>query len=481
MNKKKIIKIFTKDTVFYGFGLSLNNAILIIIFPFIARHFTVSDIAIIDFFLIFLSLTTVVVTFGLDSSLGRFYFEAKRISEKKEIVSESLIYQISLIIICIILFFIFTNFLQSKIDIIEYNLLIYYLILVQFPFIIILDFCLNLFKWKQERNNFLFISLGSSISYSFCILFGIYIFEISLINFFTISIIVKLIWSTLGCVLIVKDLTINISFRNFKQILIFAYPLGIIGLLETLYPFLQRIIISEYQGLVSLGYFAIASKIALIFLIISQSFQMSWGPLMLSNYKKNNFNFIAQFTVKIFLIVNSIFLIVLFYLSEYIVLFFGGQKFSNSSALIFPLCFAIFLNSLSQITELGITISKKSIYTLINYLIFFFFGAFFITIFSLNFSLFIISCGILISYFLKFLTISYTANKLYLIKWPYRIIFVIILFNLSYGVINFLLSLYNFDFFSNLFFFMSLLILIFYSWFHILSNDEKKIIKDFIK
>ena len=70
---------------------------------------------------------------------------------------------------------------------------------------------------------------------------------------------------------------------------------------------------------------------------------MSWGPLMLSNYKKSNFNFIAQFTVKIFLIVNSIFLIILFYLSEYIVLFFGGQKFSNSSALIFPLCFAIFL------------------------------------------------------------------------------------------------------------------------------------------
>ena len=79
MNKKKIIEIFTKDTFFYGFGLSLNNAILIIIFPFIARHFTVSDIAIIDFFLIFLSLTTVVVTFGLDSSLGRFYFEAKGI------------------------------------------------------------------------------------------------------------------------------------------------------------------------------------------------------------------------------------------------------------------------------------------------------------------------------------------------------------------------------------------------------------------
>ena len=99
-------KDFAKDTLVYGLGTGLKKFIGIFLLPFYTRALTVSDFGILESLGTFAFFISVILTLGLDSASGFYFFKERDPTEKGKILYAVFIIRIlSVIPLTIISFF----------------------------------------------------------------------------------------------------------------------------------------------------------------------------------------------------------------------------------------------------------------------------------------------------------------------------------------------------------------------------------------
>ena len=58
------LKFLLKDSALYGGAAAVSKALALITFPLLARHFTVTEYGVLDYFLVLTSLMTIFFIFG---------------------------------------------------------------------------------------------------------------------------------------------------------------------------------------------------------------------------------------------------------------------------------------------------------------------------------------------------------------------------------------------------------------------------------
>src|SRR5690606_13740922 len=81
----------SKDTLIYGLGGALGSVIGILLAPILTRLFSPEDYGIIEIITTAFSFITVFVVFGFDSALQILYFKTDDASEKRRLVTTSLV------------------------------------------------------------------------------------------------------------------------------------------------------------------------------------------------------------------------------------------------------------------------------------------------------------------------------------------------------------------------------------------------------
>ena len=476
MKKNQLLSFVAKDTFLYGLGLSFNNLIAFALLPILIRHYSVIEFGTIDFYLTLLLFLTVLITFGLDSSLARFFYDVDTDKERKEVVNQSLLTLLIFLMIIITTFWLFHDSLNFLLLSNSSSVILIKLILLQAPFLILIDFSLNLLKWTFSRNKFIFLSVGSSFSYFFTVFIAIYYYDINVQNLFLIGIFVKLIWSIVAIYFIRQWLRIPKKINYILNILKFATPIGLIGISDIFLKVFQRSIIKNFHGEESLGLFAAAIKISLIMLFFAQAFQTTWGPLSLSIYKEKYSTEIFSIILKIFVIIGSILVLFISAFAKPIMILVS-EKYIHSSILTFPLLMSVFIMSVGRITEIGINFSKKTYLNLYSYGLFVIYGSFFIYIFSNYFGLYGVAIAILLAYLFQVIITTIFSQKAYNIKWPFKSNTIIICLTLVIGFFaNFIEYKYEWIF-AMLSILFGIIILIFFSWFVFLKLNERILIK----
>ena len=92
------LPLLASNTIFYVIGLILANALTFISFPILARGLSTHDFGLLDLFASFSILITIIMAFGIDSSVGRYFHEYDDNDKRKKIVLEAFVIQSFIIV-----------------------------------------------------------------------------------------------------------------------------------------------------------------------------------------------------------------------------------------------------------------------------------------------------------------------------------------------------------------------------------------------
>lgn len=363
------LKFLFKDSIVYGGAASINKFIALFTFPLLTRYFSVEEYGIIDAFTVLSTLLVTVLIFGQDSAVARYFYEFEDKKIKKDVITQSLTIQLVTIFAIIPFLAIYSSDLARMYVDSEVAEKIIIIILVQIPFGLLINFSGNILKWTFEKYKFIFLKVGSTSSYLLSIAIGLYFFKMDIVSVFYFFLATQIIFGLFGIIFVRKWLSIKFSSGNYKKLLLYGLPYGVICILGASLPAIDRYFISKYLSSNDLGLYAAGYKIALILNLPIQAFQTAWGPFYLSIHKEQNAEKTYNSILILYSIIFSFFALLLIIFSEKILILLSGIDYQEGSIVVYPLALAIIFRNLNSILGVGIDLSKKSYLKIYSYVI----------------------------------------------------------------------------------------------------------------
>lgn len=425
-----IYKTIFSDTILYGLVNSFSKLLSFFIFPLLATYFTVSEYGKIDYIQTFTTFLVLTLTFGLDSALVRFFYEEEENEKRKKLISEILAVQLIIIIIYLILAYLLETYIDEKLKINSKP--ITQVILLQVPFILIINFSQNILKWTFQRKEYIIVSIAY-LSFILCYcLIGVYAFNFSVFDYFLGCIVIQFFFSIVSLFLIKKWLVSIVEFNYLKKISGYAAPLALVALTTASFPFLERNIVLINTSQIDLGIYSIVSKYCFSILILIYSFQVAWGPISYSIYKSKNASKVFNNVIKFFSFLICEAILFIYLIDDYIFDFFFDHKIERINELVFFMAFSIGIQGLNSMIELNIHLSKKTKWILFSNIIFLiiFLSSYLLSSLSL-FNIVIIT---LVASIFKFLITILISQRIYKMKWNLSYVYFVILLTLNFGL-----------------------------------------------
>jgi len=436
LSTKERLGFLAKDSLLYGGAAALSRAFSLITFPLLARSFSVAEYGLIDLFVVWAGLLNIFFVFGQDSAVARFYYEYQDDGERKQIISQSLVFQICFIVALLPFLWHFSGPIAAKLTDNADGELFLKIILLQTPFTVLINFSQNLLKWTFAKYKFLALSLGQVCLNLILLSLVLFFLERKIQYILSVYLIVNTVFGIFGLYWIRHFLTFPSGVAKLRQLLPFAIPFGVVCCLAAFVPAIERSLVTQLVGKEELGLYAAGLKVASLIALFIQAFQMAWAPFALSIYKEKDAPQTYSWVLRLFSMSMCILTFCLAAVARPAILFFASERYVQSSLVVFPLTMGFAIESIGWITEIGIGISKKSYLGLYSYVLFVAATLAGIWLFVPSLGFFGVALGSLLGKAVKAAFQSYLAQKAYPIDWPYKPVIFLILLSCLLGCSN---------------------------------------------
>ncbi|MBC6411200.1 MAG: oligosaccharide flippase family protein [Ekhidna sp.] len=362
------LKFLFRDSVIYGGSTAVSRLAAFLVFPIVTRHFSVADYGIIDAFTAMSALLVNMLVFGQDSAVIRYFYEYSKKKHQRRVVSNALLIQLLFLITIAppLIFFAHSIAEFYTNDVVNETLI--RLIILQVPFDMLINFSVHLLRLNFQRFQFLLLSLGQSLIYTSAIAIGIVFFEISVYDVFIIILLCRGVFGLLGLFLVRKWITLSISKKHCKELMIFAIPYGVICTIDAFLPALDRFFISQYLSDHDLGLYAVGYKIALLVQFPISAFEAAWIPFYMSFFKNKDSNTTYQLVALFYSAMLSVIALTLILFRNDILILMTSDKYSGAIVTIAPIILGFAVRSMGGVLGIGIDLSKKSYLKIYSYL-----------------------------------------------------------------------------------------------------------------
>jgi O-antigen/teichoic acid export membrane protein len=405
--------------VVYGLAGALTKLFSLFTFPVLARHFTVAEYGTIDFFSIIANLIVIAIVFGQESAVARFFYESNDTELRKQIITQSLLFQLGLTCLAMPLLWGFADNLVGSFLSDPNSNGLFSIVVLQTPFFLFANFSQGILRWTFKRRSYLIVSIGSTVFAVVTILIGILIFRIGIAELLILHLVCRMIFGLMGVWLIREWLTIPKDMRILLDLLRYAAPLGVIAIASVTLPALERSFIIGFLNDESLGLYAAGSRVALLIVLPITAFQIAWGPFSLAIFKETNAAETYNWVLKTFAILIFALVISLTMVADPLLCVLASSRYRGGTEVVFAIAMSQALQSVGWITEVGIGFSKKSFLSLYSYAVFLICSLLGMLILVQLFGLLGIAWGSLIGYLLKSVTESFFAQKAHPLPWAY--------------------------------------------------------------
>jgi len=314
------------------------------------------------------------------------------------------------------------------------QVVLFKIVLLQLPFLLLINFSQNLLKWTFSRTRFLIMSLGGTFVQVSMLLVALLYFDVGIEGVLLVSLASGAIFGALGIFFVRKWLTVPTQFNHLRKLLPFAIPYGVICIAGAFSPALERTLTISLLGIESLGLYAVGVKIAMLIGMLSSAFQTAWGPFSLSLYKRDDSINIYNWVLKLFAITVCVAVLTLTLVAQPVIVLLATERFLGAEVVVFPLAMGLAIQATGWITEIGISISKRSYLSLYAYLVEILVTLAAIFICAPLFGLFGIAFGVLSGQIVKTMTASWLAQKAYPLAWQYFPVVILMLFTTVSGL-----------------------------------------------
>ncbi len=470
-----------KDSTLYGGAAAVNKAFSLLTFPLLARHFSVVEYGVVDFFLVLAGSLSVLFIFGQDSAVARFFYEHEETSARCQLISQSLVFQLIGLVLLLPLLWFGADWLTSLLIEATDRVLLFKIVLLQLPFALLINFSQNLLKWTFARTCFLIMSLGFTVVQALLLIVAVLIFKIDVWGILVVSLIASVFFGSLGLFFVRQWLTLPKDFHRLREMLPFAIPYGVICVAGAFSPTLERTLTDGLLGAEDLGLYAVATKIAMLIGLMVSAFQTAWGPFSLSLYKQADAGYTYNWVLKLFTLGMCVAVLVLTMLAQPLIHILATDRYSGAVIVVFPLVMGLAIQATSWITEIGIGISKRSYLSLYSQLAAIASTLVGIWFFATIFGLFGVGLGVLLGYFVKALIASWLAQYAYQLSWQYKPVILLMTTTLVLGLAATWLGQQFGAVASNLLLVASLLIVLLMSWGLLLDKLEQERVRNALR
>ncbi|MBB5514554.1 O-antigen/teichoic acid export membrane protein [Rubricella aquisinus] len=469
-----------KDSVLYGGAAALSKAFALITLPLLVRHFTVAEYGVLDFFMVLIVFLTILFVFGQDSAVARYYYEYEDTRDRQQLISQSLAFQMAGIVGFLpVLWFAadwITGFMVDAPD----RTTLFRIVLLHLPFMVLISFSQGLLKWTFERTKFLIMSVGFTAGQAGLLLIALYGYEVEVTGVLIASLINSVVFGILGLVLIKKWLVRPQNFKFLREMLPFAIPFGIICVVGALSPTLERMLTDTLLGTEQLGLYAVATKIALLIGLIVSAFQTAWGPFSLSLYKQADAAQTYNLVLKLFAIITCVGALTLTLISDFLITLLATDKYATASVVVFPLVFGLVVQATSWITEIGITLSKRSYLTIYSYTLMIIVTLSGIWLLAPIYGLLGVGLGVLAGHIVKALLASWLAQRSYKMPWQYGQIISIFVITMGVGLVAIYAEAVFSGMSSKLVLISGVLVISGTGWIFVLETEDRTTLKNIL-
>jgi O-antigen/teichoic acid export membrane protein len=287
----KIFEIkFLKDTSYFLITALVTSSLGFVTIPIYTRHLSPSDYGLLALFFLFGSVIVSLVSVGLMSSSYRYYFEYKNDQQKFRIFNTT---NVGFNLVSFLIFFVAIYFSASWVSktVFDSNLSPR---LIQLSYIsgclnYFIQFFLHLLSAQLKTFSFAVISIVKvllDIALSFYFIFFLSLTYMARINAILISQVVILIFAFYT----VKNLfTYKLSLSCLKESLFFSYPNTPSTIIGLVYQSFDKVMITNYKDMSSLGNYNIGEKFAGIFKLTTDSITRVFNPYFQEKAHENSF------------------------------------------------------------------------------------------------------------------------------------------------------------------------------------------------
>lgn len=354
------LSFLLKDSALYGGAAAVSKAFALITFPLLARHFSLAEYGVLDFFLVLSGLLVTLFVFGQDSSVARFFYELEDVDERRQVISQSLAFQLlGLVLLLPPLWWVAAWLIKLFIEFDDVQWL-FRVVLLQLPFLLLINFSQNLLKWTFARAQFLIMSLGYTLVQASLLLVAVLVLDVGIQGVLLVSLCSSFLFGLLGLYFVRGWLARPRDLRRLREMLPFAIPYGVICVVAAFSPALERSLTDQLLGAEDLGLYAAGTKIAMLLGLVVGAFQTAWGPFSLSLYKQSEAAHTYNWVLKIFSLCMCMLALALTLAARPLIQLLASDRYSGAVEVVFPLAMGLAIQSTGWITEIGIGIAKRS-------------------------------------------------------------------------------------------------------------------------
>jgi O-antigen/teichoic acid export membrane protein len=433
LSKSNRLAFLFKDSFIYGSAASISQFFSLLAFPLLTRHFSVVEYGLFDYFMVLSVFLTTLIIFGQDSAVARYFYESKSRLDRCQLISQSLLFQLAgLALLVPLLWWSADKFTILSIVTTDSEML-YKLVLMQLPFLLLISFSQNLLKWTFARTKFLILSLGYTLVRILLLFIAVLVFRVGIKEVLIISLASSAVFGMLGLTFVREWLTLPRGLSKLREMLLFAMPYGFICALGALSPTLERTFTEQILGATDLGLYSAGTKIALMIAMVVGAFQTAWGPFSLSIHQENDAGLTYNLVFRIFTLIMCANVLILTLLAQPLLHLLASNRYSGAEIVVFPLLMGLAIQATSWITEIGISISKKSYLNLYGYFIAAIVTFVGILLFTPLLGLFGVALSVMMGHCAKAIISSLLAQRAYPLPWQYSPVIIVFVFTLIVG------------------------------------------------
>lgn len=434
LTTKGRLTFLLRDATLYGGAAAISKAFGIITFPLLARHFSPAEYGVLDLFLVLSGFLVTLFVFGQDSSVARFFYELEDVEERRQVISQSLSFQLLVLVLLLPpLWWTPTWLIKLFIETDDAQLL-FRVVLLQLPFLLLINFSQNLLKWTFARARFLIMSLGYTVVQASLLLFALVVLDVGILGVLRVILCASFLFGLLGLYFVWDWLTLPTNFRRLHEMLPFAIPFGIMCVMAAFSPALERSLTDQLLGAEDLGLYAAGAKVAMILGLVVSAFQTAWGPFSLALYKHSEAANTYNLVLKIFVLGMCILVLGMGLIAQPLIHVLVSDRYSGAVVIVLPLAMGLAIQATGWITEIGIGIAKRSHLNLYAYLVsnvVSFVGILLLVPFV---GLMGVGLGVMIGHISRAVMSSWLAQMAYPLPWAYGSVFPVFGLTLFFGI-----------------------------------------------
>ena len=413
--------LLIKDTFFYGIAGFLAKSATLLTLPILSRHFSIEEYGIINSLNLLTYLLATLLIMGQESAIVRFFHDEENNYLRCQLITKSLILQLATVcifspIVWLAKTFLIEQFIHENSHSISR---LADLVIVTAPFILLQANAQAILRIAFARRLFLILSLGMAttvMAVSFAI---VMLFEDNLFALFYAYLITHMAFALLGIVFIRKWLKFpgdsNLDMRTIH----YAVPIGLIVLMGTAQPFIERIVVNFSGTTRDLGLYAVGATIATIITLPVSAFQTAFTPLLMSKYKDPSFCSSLNFFLKLYVLLLCASVVIIAGFGELLVRLMAGEEYIHGASVITPLLLGLSIQAIGLFLGVGTILARKTYLRLISYSSSLIIGSVCMFIFGAKFGIIGVAIGAAVGKVAMLIMESIIGQYYFYVRWSY--------------------------------------------------------------